>query len=193
MLGGGLGTRPDFTAFGRAYDQERLGNRFDEALDVIAGLWSGEPFSYDGDHFQINDAVLLPTPVQQPRIPIVVGGWWPFKASFHRGARWDGIAPNWPAMLQDVPDEDIEDWPDHIQDAVASQRTHEEEVRAMAEYYRETAGGSGEILLRRSASAPPGFVELCRDVGASWMLSSPVGPTDTPDENVDRIRNGPPD
>lgn len=193
MLGAGLGTRPDFTRFGRAYDQQRLGEQFDEALDVIAGLWSGDTFSYDGERYTIDDAVMLPTPVQQPRIPIVIGGWWPFKASFHRGARWDGIAPNWPAMLQGLPDEELDEWPDHIQDAVAQQRSHEEELQEMVEYYRTVADGSGEIVLYESSSTPPDFVDLCRNLGATWILSSSVDGSATPSENVERIREGPPD
>ncbi len=119
LLGTGLGTGPDFTHFGREYDQQKLGEAFDEALDIIAGLWHGEPFSYDGDHYTINEAVMLPTPIQQPRIPIVIGGWWPFKAAFHRGARWDGIAPNWPSLIDASPDTNHDELPDHIQEAIA--------------------------------------------------------------------------
>ena len=35
----------------------------------------------------------MPPPVQSPRIPIWVGGWWPNKAPMRRAARWDGVFP----------------------------------------------------------------------------------------------------
>src|SRR2546421_8551653 len=65
----------------------------DEGLDMISGCWWAEPFSYEGKHYQVKDVHFLPTPRQQPRIPIWVGGGWPHKRPFRRAARWDGIAP----------------------------------------------------------------------------------------------------
>src|SRR5439155_6210560 len=40
--------------------------RFQEALDIILGAWSGEPFSYDGKYNRITNATLSPLPYQQP-------------------------------------------------------------------------------------------------------------------------------
>jgi hypothetical protein len=34
-----------------------------------------------------------PPPVQRPRIPVWVAGWWPNKPPLRRAARWDGMAP----------------------------------------------------------------------------------------------------
>lgn len=191
LLGAGLGTPPDFTTFGRAYDQRALGEAFDEALDVIAGVWCGEPFSYDGTHYTVDDAVMPPAPVQQPRIPIVIGGWWPFKPAFHRGARWDGIAPNWPSMIDASPDTNHEELPDHIQEAIARQRTNDEEVRTMLDYYHEIAEDAGEIILP-TYQAPADFGEVCRELGATWLLSDRLNPTDTHTETLETIRAGPP-
>ncbi len=50
---------------------ERL-SRFVEGLDVLQGLWAGEPFSYQGTHYRIEDARLVPKPVQDP-MPIWIG------------------------------------------------------------------------------------------------------------------------
>ena len=60
---------------------------------MLAGLWSGEPFSYEGEEYRIDDVTFQPTPVQQPRIPVWVGGQWPNRAPFRRAARWDGAIP----------------------------------------------------------------------------------------------------
>lgn len=192
LLGAGLGTGPDFTTFGRGYDKRKLGEAFDEALDIVAGLWRGESFSYDGDHYTVNEAVMLPTPVQQPRIPIVIGGWWPFKAAFHRGARWDGIAPNWPSLIGDSADTNVEELPDHIQEAIARQRSNEEEVREMLSYYHDIADNPGEIILP-TYHGPNDFRDVCRELGATWLLSRRLDPTKTRTETLDAIRAGPPE
>jgi alkanesulfonate monooxygenase SsuD/methylene tetrahydromethanopterin reductase-like flavin-dependent oxidoreductase (luciferase family) len=65
----------------------------DEALSVLVGLWIGEPFSYTGHYYRVEKAHFLPKPLQQPHIPIWVGGNWPNKAPFRRAAKWDGAFP----------------------------------------------------------------------------------------------------
>lgn len=50
---------------------ERLG-RFVEGIDVLQGLWTGEPFSYEGRHYRLDGARLVPPPVQQPP-PLWIG------------------------------------------------------------------------------------------------------------------------
>ena len=62
----------------------------DEALDVLTGMWSGQPFSHHGHHFQVSEITCLPRPVQQPRIPIWIGGAYPNPSPLRRAARWDG-------------------------------------------------------------------------------------------------------
>lgn len=62
----------------------------DEGLDVLVGLWSGEPITYHGRFYHVNDITLLPRPVQTPRIPIWVGGQYPKTGPVRRAARWDG-------------------------------------------------------------------------------------------------------
>jgi F420-dependent oxidoreductase-like protein len=45
----------------------------DEALTIIKGLLTTDGFSFDGRHWQLHDATLLPRPVQQPHPPIWIG------------------------------------------------------------------------------------------------------------------------
>src|SRR6478736_5964041 len=70
----GLGqgyARHEFAGYG--IDRgERLG-RFREGLDVLRGLWTEQPFSYDGSFYQIDAARLSPRPVQQPAPPLWIG------------------------------------------------------------------------------------------------------------------------
>jgi F420-dependent oxidoreductase-like protein len=46
----------------------------EEQLQVITGLWSEEPFSYAGQHYQLAECHFTPKPVQQPRLPLLLGG-----------------------------------------------------------------------------------------------------------------------
>lgn len=191
LLGAGLGAPWDFEAFGEEYDQGFLADRYDEALEVITGLWTGEPFSFDGDHFTVDEAVLRPTPVQDPRIPIVIGGWWPFKNPFKRGARWDGIIPQWPSKFVDATW--VDGMGDHMQRVIPDEPAHETEVREMVDYYRDQCDDPGEVILPVDVPhAPSGFAELCADLGATWLLHRPVQADAEFDENVERIRAGPP-
>ena len=52
---------------------KRIG-RLEEALQVIKGLFTGKPFSFTGEHYQVKDIEGSPLPVQKPHPPIVLGG-----------------------------------------------------------------------------------------------------------------------
>ena len=95
VLGVGIGSDKwrEYSAFGEPGDDSMHGAMLDEALTVIAGLWSGEPFSFSGQHYNVSDVTFLPKPLQESRIPIWVAGFWPNKPPFRRAARWDGICP----------------------------------------------------------------------------------------------------
>lgn len=95
VLGVGLGS-PAYGDFGifhePAADRERA-ELLDEGLDVLAGLWSGEPFAYTGTHLSVDTVRFTPAPVQQPRIPVWVAGVLPAPRPIARAARWDGFVP----------------------------------------------------------------------------------------------------
>lgn len=81
-LGAGHGLR-EHEAWDIAFPP--LGERFErleEQLAIITGIWStpvGERFSFFGKHYAVRDAPALPRPVQQPRVPITIGGRGPSK------------------------------------------------------------------------------------------------------------------
>jgi len=97
ILGVGTGDVSDhvvrdasFTAFGEATEARERAERLDEALAIITGLWSGEPFRHEGRHFTVGEVRFQPRPIQEPRIPIWVGGGYPNPGPTARAARWDG-------------------------------------------------------------------------------------------------------
>ncbi len=83
----------DFEAMGEATNPKILAALLDEGLEVLTGLWSGEPYSHDGIAYHIKEAQFLPRPLQSPRIPVWVANLWPAKAPLRRAVRWDGIVP----------------------------------------------------------------------------------------------------
>ena len=95
ILGVGIGwpTDPEFTRFHGETDLRTRADMLDEGLEILTGLWTGEPFEFHGDHYDLEPVTFLPRPVQQPRIPIWVAAMWPQRRPVRRAARWDGIAP----------------------------------------------------------------------------------------------------
>jgi hypothetical protein len=106
ILGVGIGMGPwEYDYLGEEGDPRVRGEMLDEGLEALTGIWSGQPFSFDGRHYSIHgtsgreqsetpgDAQFSPPALQQPRIPIWVSGFWPNKPPFRRAARWDGIFP----------------------------------------------------------------------------------------------------
>src|SRR5262249_46784278 len=79
-----------FAHFGELFELKPRARMLDEGLEVITRVWRGEPFSFNGEFFNIHDVQMLPKPVQQPRIPIWVGGGYPYSGPVDRALRWDG-------------------------------------------------------------------------------------------------------
>jgi len=99
ILGVGLGSvvQQDFRRFGEDIDNKTRGEKLDESLEILRGLWKGEPFSFSGKHYTIEEGTtFLPKPYgDKERIPIWVGGgkWSWRKKPFRRAARFEGAFP----------------------------------------------------------------------------------------------------
>jgi len=52
--------------------KERV-DAFEEAVQIVRGLFTTDGFTFEGRHFQLHDATLLPRPVQRPHPPIWIG------------------------------------------------------------------------------------------------------------------------
>jgi probable F420-dependent oxidoreductase len=48
-------------------------SRLEEAVRVVKGLFSGEPFTFTGEYYHITDLQAFPLPAQRPHPPIVIG------------------------------------------------------------------------------------------------------------------------
>lgn len=73
ILGTGAGyLAPEFAAVGG--DFERRNDVTDEAILAMKAVWSGEPVTMKGLHFDAVETIARPLPVQQPSPPIWIGG-----------------------------------------------------------------------------------------------------------------------
>jgi probable F420-dependent oxidoreductase len=62
----------EFAALG--VDFEERAALFDEALDVIRAIWTGDDISFEGKHFSAKGITAHPRPVSDPHPPIWIGG-----------------------------------------------------------------------------------------------------------------------
>ena len=177
-LGVGLGDPPDveYTTFGENSDPVVRGEKLDEALDIITGLWTGNEFSYHGRHYHVNKARFRPIPKQQPRIPIWVGGSWPNRIPFRRASRWDGVIP-----VKDYATINLE--PHHLQ-----------EINSYVEKHRTLKTGFDTVIIGNGKSQ--GDIENRRrqyeQLGITWWLKYLPSYRNSPTEIKEQIRAGPP-
>ncbi len=93
ILGVGLGdpAQWEYEFFHENADVKTRAEKLDEGLMILKGLWTGETFGFEGNHYHLEAMTFLPKPIAP--IPIWVGGYWPNKGPFKRAARYDGVAP----------------------------------------------------------------------------------------------------
>ncbi len=153
VLGVGLGEPPEeHTAYGGTADRGTLAARLDEALVVLDGLWSGEPFTHHGEHFTVDGAQFVPTPVQRPRPPVWASCTHPHTAPLARAARCDGVI-----LAKVVEGGAIEPVPlDDVADAVA----------------RLPTGSGFDVAVAHPGLPDDGLLADLEAIGCTWTLVS---------------------
>jgi alkanesulfonate monooxygenase SsuD/methylene tetrahydromethanopterin reductase-like flavin-dependent oxidoreductase (luciferase family) len=177
VFGAGLGwLREEYSAFGEDADSQIRGQKLDEALAILTGLWSGERFSHKGRHYQLEDVQMLPRPLQSPRIPVWVAGGWPHRRPFRRAARWDGVYPG-TADGRPITPKDLEE----ILAYMGPYRPSPGPFDVVASGSTPSDGGRGSEIVAPFAEA-----------GATWWLEAISFERGPLSEMRDRIRDGPP-
>ena len=84
-----------FEAFGEECDRRRRAELMDECMDIVTGLWGGQPFAYRGQHYTVQPTTFptIGASVQQPRPPVWCVGAIGSERSMARALRWDGLLP----------------------------------------------------------------------------------------------------
>jgi probable F420-dependent oxidoreductase len=73
MLGIGIGwLREEFDALGVSF--ERRGARFDDYIEAMKKIWSGEVVEHKSDFLNWSGFKSYPVPVQKPGVPCIIGG-----------------------------------------------------------------------------------------------------------------------
>lgn len=177
ILSVGLGAiNTGFAEFGEETDRRTRAELLDEGLDILTGLWKGQPFGYDGKHYHVRptDHFPPPPPVQQPRIPIWVVGMWPYQKSMRRVAKYDGLLPS--VHGREMTPDDLRNMKEFV-DARRSETTPFDVV------IEGITPGDDE---RRAAE----IVRPWLDAGATWWIESRW--EDTDDVVLTRLKQGPP-
>ncbi len=184
VVGAGIGGDfyREFSGFGEETGNRLHAAKLDEALQVLDQLWSGNPVTFEGEHYRLENITFHPTPVQHPRIPVWLAGIWPGTKPFQRAARWDGI---FPMYRHDGP------FP-------------AEEVRKMRDYFQQfrTSDDPFDIVIttrtHKTGKVDPvptdaHLAELAEleEAGVTWSIDS-LDLTPTVDEVLSVIRQGPP-
>ncbi|MBI2817753.1 MAG: LLM class flavin-dependent oxidoreductase [Acidobacteria bacterium] len=69
---GAAAVRAEYAACGTDYRYS--GERQEEGLRIMKGLWTGQPFTFEGKHFQIRNATLHPLPARPGGPPVLLAG-----------------------------------------------------------------------------------------------------------------------
>jgi alkanesulfonate monooxygenase SsuD/methylene tetrahydromethanopterin reductase-like flavin-dependent oxidoreductase (luciferase family) len=175
-FGAGLGYQAlAFAPFGEEADPKIRAEKLDEGLAMVSGLWSGEPFSFAGKHYQVDKVTMLPRPVQQPRIPVWIAGIWPNRRPFRRAARWDGLY-----IGTDLADGRLLT-PEDLKEIMAYVKEH----RASPEPFEVAVSGNTPPDREEGAK----IVRPYADAGATWWIE--LSQENLP-EMQERVRSGPP-
>ena len=172
----GLGTTDDaaFGNVGEPTEARVRAEKLDESLEILTGLWTGQSFGFAGRHYAFEPMTFLPTPVQQPRIPIWTVGAWPNERSMRRTLRWDGVVAQvegaaaireivewaeheWPAASRDRPWDVIAEGTTPADDPVGAAATVADHEAAGATWWIESDWESGTVasIRRRIEAGPP--------------------------------------
>lgn len=152
-----------------------------EQLEIVHGLFKEARFTFEGRHYVLRDCPFTPKPVQQPHLPVIVGG--------KGGAGIARLAARWADEYNTffVKPEEARARFGRVRDAVdAEGRDQDSFVTSLMA--QVVVGADQEDLIRRverlmefdpdAGSSPDEYLEEMRDQGAV------VG---TPDEAVERL------
>jgi alkanesulfonate monooxygenase SsuD/methylene tetrahydromethanopterin reductase-like flavin-dependent oxidoreductase (luciferase family) len=166
-----------FDAFGEETHRKVRAELLDEGLDVMQGLWKGQPFDYEGTHYRLRptDFPAIGHTVQQPRPPIWCVGALGRPRSMNRALRLDGLVPQ------------------VLDDGGARQPTLDELAAAVEELRPKVGERPYDIVVEANEAehSPAAWAA----VGATWWIESMWGAMSEGDPvaaALDRLTQGPP-
>jgi alkanesulfonate monooxygenase SsuD/methylene tetrahydromethanopterin reductase-like flavin-dependent oxidoreductase (luciferase family) len=179
-----------FIQFGEVTERKTRAELLDEGLEIVTGLWRGQPFAFEGKHYHVQPTEFQPPlpPLQQPRIPIWMVGAWPSRKSMARALRCDGILPT---ILKPGPD-----------GSSSAAQAGVEEIRQIAAFAREQRPAAAPFEIVVEGETPGGDPARARaridpwaEAGATWWNETRWMADHSPaglEEVRRRIQRGPP-
>jgi alkanesulfonate monooxygenase SsuD/methylene tetrahydromethanopterin reductase-like flavin-dependent oxidoreductase (luciferase family) len=180
IIGAGLGDEGSYIPYGEAGGLKVRAEKLDEGLEVLSGLLRGEEFEYTGKHYQIKKTQFKDKPIQEPHVPIWIGGLWPRKGPFRRASKYDGIMPHTvrsTTLGEQLTDEEVKD------------------IMSFIEKYRK--GSMDDFTLAMLSSTSPEedkareIISPFLELGAKWWVESVFEWQVTMEDAIDRIKAGP--
>ncbi len=182
--------------FGEITDRRTRAERMDEGLEILTGLWKGQPFAFDGKHYRVkaydpnSGGPPLPAPpAQKPRIPIWVVGAVNREKSLRRVLKYDGFLPTRVMEAGEVFPESGEHFtPEQLRAAVDWLNARREMDTPLDVIVEHQTPGDDPAKARE-------IIKPYADAGATWHIESMWDTMDKPDGQervLKRIRQGPP-
>jgi alkanesulfonate monooxygenase SsuD/methylene tetrahydromethanopterin reductase-like flavin-dependent oxidoreductase (luciferase family) len=180
----GLGALDDagFANVGEPTEARIRAEKLDESLAILAGLWTGELFAFEGRHYRFGPMTFRPRPVQRPRVPIWVVGAWPHERSMRRAVRWDGIY-----VQAQGADGKPASGPEPLRDVVAYVRRERPEDLREQRFDVVVEGTTPP----HDPAAAAALAHAHADAGATWWIEADWT-SDSVDAMRARIASGPP-
>jgi alkanesulfonate monooxygenase SsuD/methylene tetrahydromethanopterin reductase-like flavin-dependent oxidoreductase (luciferase family) len=179
ILGAGLGgdgqgrtAGEEFTRFGEKSHYQVLAEMCDESLDLLRLFWSGNEVNYSGKHYRVEKAEFLPKPIQEPSIPIWIGG--NSKAALRRASRHDGWITGGPCP------------------SVGDPGLSPLEVKRKADSIGKKVEIAYAYEYSDDAEERREFLEETRDAGVDWSLDLVSAMRFNGEVALDYIKKGPP-
>lgn len=92
-LGLGVDRHGELSRLGDVVDAKIRGQRLDEGIELLKRFWTGDPVTFEGEHFVADGVTILPTPVQQPHPPMWFAARGDARKPVRRAAKHQGLFP----------------------------------------------------------------------------------------------------
>jgi hypothetical protein len=169
ILSVGLGAvESGFENFGEVTDTRQRAELMDECLDIVHGLWRGQPFTYEGKHYNVTETDFHynvtetdfhpPPSPEKGKVTTWIVGLWNSNRSMARTVKYDGILPA-------VRDKDS-NW----------RKLQTADVTAIRKYAIDSGNPDIDIIVEGETAGPSEEatkeIEAWEAAGATWFIDS---------------------
>ena len=170
VLGVGIGFPPDaeFGTFGESEDARIRADMLDEGLEIIRGVWSGEPFTHSGAHYTVKQTRFSPGPLGS--IPIWIAAMLPNRRPLRRAANNEGVFP----IRTDMGELTLED------------------IRTTRDYVAQHRSSDKPFdLIFGGPPTSPTRIQQLEHIGVTWYIGGPSPESEPFEDTLAWVKKGP--